>query len=80
MRDVKSPQPGARGPTLSSVRMRLQKLDDSDGALGRLRVVLQATPGEAWSCEEINQSQLPALELRAGLEDLRDQAELSQQA
>jgi len=58
----------------------LQKLDDSDGARSRLRVALHVTPGRAWACEEINQSRLPAVGRRAGLEDLRDQAELSQHA
>lgn len=60
--------------------MRLQKLDDMDWGWGRLRVALQASPGQAWVREEINQSQLPELELQAGLADFRDRAELSQQA
>jgi len=43
-------------------------------------VAMQATPNEAWAWKEITQSRLPALALRAGLEDFRDQAELDQQA
>lgn len=76
--------PGASGysaayvDTVSAMRLRLQLLG-RDGA--RVRVALKPTPDSAWTLEEISGSAVAGRYMqRAGIEDVRDWAELEQQA
>jgi len=66
--------------TLCEMRLRVQKRADSDWGWARLRVAIQRSPNEAWVCDDIRQSKLSKYELRAGIEDIKDWALLSQQA
>lgn len=62
------------------MRLRLQKLDDSDWGWGRVRVATQVAPDAPWSVAVIRQHKLGTYLQRAGIEDVRDRALLGQQA